>query len=367
MKRWEITGDVYRRLFPLLTAGAMLGLAMLVWPQDAEGAIVAIMKGPGDLGTPVTRAAVQQGRTTDWYVNGHGVDLATSVSVSGTNVQVGIAARKRGYEHTFRGTPMGQLRLRFTTLAGAALGTRTVTIRYLAGQDQFSVLVLSNGTITGVAANPQPVVNVPSTLTVSGTQLNLSLDFAIPGCKVGGVGQPTATSRQLSVTCASSGTRTVRVRDAAALSLSSGVPIDEFYWTSSGTFAVQAGAPAPPPPPPAPPAGTPVLSGPTSWNTNLCAYPPNTPLSWSAVAGATSYNVLFSNLTANRTTTYNVKATTTTGPAPLIAGNSYQWQVQAVNAGGVGPLSGLRALSAIAGPGPAPGTTCTVGVLLSPF
>lgn len=110
----------------------------------------------------------------------------------------------------------------------------------------------------------------------------------------------------------------------------------------------------------------PALIGPSgSYNTALCATPPNPQFSWQAVQGAAAYIVEYRNDTLNRVTTRRVVngSTKTHGPS-FRDGHHYRWRVRATNSLGDGPWSSYLSFTGVKG---ASSTPCTIGVLISPF
>jgi hypothetical protein len=95
-------------------------------------------------------------------------------------------------------------------------------------------------------------------------------------------------------------------------------------------------------PPPAAPTQAPTPLAPTgTYNTHVCPDPLPPPFSWTALAGATSYDILYQNLTKGRTHLQRTGSNATSRQPPFMfyTGDRYQWQVRAVNTGGEGPWS----------------------------
>lgn len=119
-------------------------------------------------------------------------------------------------------------------------------------------------------------------------------------------------------------------------------------------FRIDRSIPAPPPPP-APPAA-PTGPVPTSGATGVLT---TTALSWSASAGATSYDVAFGTSSPPPTVSSGQVNTTYQPPATLSYGTTYFWQVVAKNGGGAtaGPV---WTFTTAASPPPPPPPSTTV-------
>jgi len=96
-------------------------------------------------------AAVIQGGTQTFTIQGVGVDLATGLSVSNPSLSAVIERRWNGAQNQADGGNIawGKLQVRVTAGANAPAGNHTVTIRYPIGQDSFSLKVISLARITG--------------------------------------------------------------------------------------------------------------------------------------------------------------------------------------------------------------------------
>jgi murein DD-endopeptidase MepM/ murein hydrolase activator NlpD len=123
----------------------LIVLSPLIGISTVLGAIDYFEVTPGAAGVKPasTTITVYQGSTVTIRVNGHGTDLAQSVTVSGRDVQVLITGRKNGFQHKHYRTklPLGELSIRVSAQSNASEGGRTVTIRYPVGQDRFYIVI----------------------------------------------------------------------------------------------------------------------------------------------------------------------------------------------------------------------------------
>lgn len=93
--------------------------------------------------------------------------------------------------------------------------------------------------------------------------------------------------------------------------------------------------------------GTPSLTAPASGATGVATSPT---LSWSAVSGATSYDVYLS--TSSSPAFLKNVTTTSTSVGPLTAGTVYYWKVAAKNSCGAGSAAATRSFTTAASSGP---------------
>jgi hypothetical protein len=124
-------------------------------------------------------------------IRGPSVDLSTGVTVSGDEIAVSYGARTFGSGSS--------IEIKFMVSPLAALGVRTVTMKYLVGSDTFSIRIIRGGTISSIQrvldnGSLAPVTDLPVnqevTLRFSGLRIgnaNIARNFDIkPGSQSGG-------------------------------------------------------------------------------------------------------------------------------------------------------------------------------------
>ena len=96
-------------------------------------------------------AAVIQGGTQTFTIQGVGVDFATGLSVSNPSLSAVIERRWNGAQNQADGGNIawGKLQVKVTAGANTPAGNHTVTIKYPIGQDSFALRVIGLARITG--------------------------------------------------------------------------------------------------------------------------------------------------------------------------------------------------------------------------
>lgn len=127
----------------------IIGLTFLLVAASDLWATINQIDGPKCNGV----AAVRQGMSQNFYIQGVGVDLTTGLSVGGSGVTATIVRRWTGAQNQADGGNIlwGKIQIKITASSSAAVGNHTVTIKYLVGEDKFTIRVIRKASITGAS------------------------------------------------------------------------------------------------------------------------------------------------------------------------------------------------------------------------
>ncbi len=137
-----------KKLSFAITKVFILMFSFLIMPTGYLYAKIDRIDGPKCSGT----ATMTQGEGSNYIIEGHGVDLSTGISVSGSGVSGTIKTRWNGAQNQQRvGRMVGAIEIRLQASTNAATGTRTVYINYPLGRDNFSLRIIGKGIISGAS------------------------------------------------------------------------------------------------------------------------------------------------------------------------------------------------------------------------
>jgi hypothetical protein len=146
-----------------------VGLFFLLVPATFLWATVERIDGPKCGGV----AAVIQGGSGTFYIQGIGVDLNTGLRTSNSALSARVVRKWNGSENARDGgnVAWGKIQIQVNASASAPVGNHIVYIKYLVGEDRFTVRVIAKARITGatVPTFSQPFYgNVDVKLTGTG-------------------------------------------------------------------------------------------------------------------------------------------------------------------------------------------------------
>lgn len=318
---------------------------------DSGRAQRVCLPGPGC--HPNTVLPVTRGTSNEFVIEGPWVDWAR---VSVTTLSGSGSVSLQILEQTAPSVGQGRMRLRVTPVSGSTgerrirLLRRTNELNPMVPADigSFRVQMVRNGRLTGIsnARVTAGASNVPH--VISGTDIG-NAELIAPGIASVQINGNTDTS--YTVRSSYAGGRTTNGRAVYCPRERIG-PFNGFWYNEYFPAQTVTVLPDQTTVPTAPgQAPTPIApSG--AYNTHRCAEPAPPPFSWSAVSGATNYEIRYTNLTSGRTHLQRTAVGVTSQKPPFLFlnGNQYQWQVRALNGAGAGPWSAALGFTGQDGP-----------------